>query len=169
MYNCTVRAAPCSVKTTTRDGRPEAVPEPTVQPPQPADSFRRTFRASEPAPTRSLLSSASFDPSRQPPEALTLGPVGSEAAAGGRSRRPICYRPARQVNLSVPEKLIRSGSNVFDDLAEQERRDVAAAVGRNSRTPTVWMSELLVGTSLPDLLETHLLEDRDDLSRTQDG
>jgi transposase len=55
---------------------------------------------------------------RRPPQA---------AGAGG----PIVIgrrgTPARHTNLSVPKKLIRSGSNVFDDLAEQKRRDVTAA------------------------------------------
>jgi len=68
----------------------------------------------------------------------------------------------------MPEKLLRSRANVFDDLAEQEGRDVASAMYWNSRAATVWMSELLVGTSLPDFLETHLLKDRNYLSRTQD-
>jgi len=46
--------------------------------------------------------------------------------------------------LSVPEKLIRGRADVFDDLTEQQRRDVSTTVDRNRRSTTVGMAELLV-------------------------
>ena len=50
----------------------------------------RTFRASEPALITSFPGPAFFDHSLLVPDPTHIRPVGSEAAAGGRSRRPIC-------------------------------------------------------------------------------
>jgi hypothetical protein len=71
--------------------------------------------------------------------------------------------------LPESEKLLRSRSNVLDDLAEQEGGDIASAMYRNSGPATVWVVELPVGTSLPYLFEPHSLEYRDNLSRSEDG
>jgi hypothetical protein len=73
------------------------------------------------------------------------------------------------VDRSVPEKLLRCRTYVLDDLAEQEGGDIASAMDRNGRAPSVWMSNLLVGASLSDFLEPHLHQDLDHRSRTQDG
>ncbi len=70
------------------------------------------------------------------------------------------------VDLSVPEELLWSRANVFDDLAEQEGGDVASAMHWNGRAATVWVPELLVGSSLSDLFETHLRKNRDHLPRS---
>ena len=69
----------------------------------------------------------------------------------------------------MPEKLLRSGSDVLDDLAEQEGGYVASAMYGHGRAPTVRMSELRVGASLPDFFESQLLENRDHLPRAQNG
>ena len=68
------------------------------------------------------------------------------------------------MRLTIPEKLLRGRSNVLDDLEEQEGSDIASAVYRNGRATAVRVSELLVRTSLSDLLETHVPENRDDLA-----
>jgi len=69
----------------------------------------------------------------------------------------------------VAEKLLRGHVRVFDDQAEQKRGDVASAMYRNSRAATVWVPKLFVGSSLPQLFESHPLEYRDDLSGGEDG
>jgi len=72
-------------------------------------------------------------------------------------------------DLPVPEKVLRSQANVFDDLAKQEGGDVASAVHRNGSSPTVRVPKLLMRSSLPHLFEAHPLQYRDHLSRTEDG
>ena len=62
-----------------------------ARPLNPALHLRITFRASEPAPITSLPGPAFFDRAPLIPGSARQRPVGSEAAAGGRSRRPICY------------------------------------------------------------------------------
>ena len=42
-------------------------------------------------------------------------------------------------------------ADVRGDLAQEDRRDVAALVKRNSREPPIGVPELLVRASLPDL------------------
>jgi len=68
----------------------------------------------------------------------------------------------------VLEELLYGGSDVANDLAKKERGDVASAVERHGGATTVSVAELLVGPSLPHLLEAHAVQDRDDLPRTED-
>lgn len=89
----------------------------------------------------------------------------------GREPTRAAARPLLEGNfpreLTALEKLLGGQSNVFDDPAEKNRRDVTTAVDWNSSLAAVWMTELLVGTPLPDLLEAEGVEDRDYLPGLQ--
>ena len=68
----------------------------------------------------------------------------------------------------MPKKLLRSRTNVLDDLAKQSRGNVTITMDRDCRSTPVRVVKLLVGASLPDLLEAHDAQDGDDLSRAKD-
>ena len=51
---------------------------------------------------------------------------------------------------------------------KKKRRDVTSAVKRHGRAPTINVTKLLVGPSLPDLLEAHTVQDPDDFARAED-
>jgi len=94
-------------------------------------------------------------------------PVFSGAAAG-RAGATLLLSAGAAPDLAVPEELLWRYSDVLDDLAEQEGGDVASAMHWDRRATAVRMFELLVGTSLPDLLETQLPENRDHFAGAQD-
>ena len=68
----------------------------------------------------------------------------------------------------MPQELFRSDLDVFDDFAEQVRRDVAAAVHRHSRYPSISVFELLVRSALTNLTEVQLMKNGDDVARSED-
>ena len=67
----------------------------------------------------------------------------------------------------MQQELLRRESNIFDDLAKQERRDIAAAVKGNSRAASVRMSELFMLSALTHFNETDRLQNLHDLARLQ--
>jgi hypothetical protein len=68
----------------------------------------------------------------------------------------------------VLEELFHRRADVADNLAKKKRRDVTSAVKRHGRAPTINVTKLLVGPSLPDLLEAHTVQDPDDFARAED-
>ena len=58
------------------------------------------------------------------PASRAVFPGASVASAGGTR----LLADGAADDLSVPEKVLRSRANVFDDLAEQEGGDIASAV-----------------------------------------
>jgi len=91
--------------------------------------------------------------------------------AKGRERSERAARRLLEGNfahdLSGLEKLLVGQSDVSDDLAEKNRRDVSTAVERYCCLAAVWMAEMLVGAPLPDLFEAKRRQNRDDLSGLQ--
>ena len=65
----------------------------------------------------------------------------------------------------MAEKLVRRQPHIFDDLTQEDRRDVAATMDRNRCATTIGMCELLMGAALPDLSEAQSHKDRDDFAR----
>jgi hypothetical protein len=78
---------------------------------------------------------------------------------------------ARQVQRSVirlqlgSQKFFSRYANVRADLAQENRRDIAAGVHRHCCGTSVDMPKLLVRPSLPHLDEPDALKARDDLAR----
>ena len=70
-------------------------------------------------------------------------------------------------DLSAFEKLLVGQSDVSDDLAEKDWRDVSTAVEGYCCLAAVWMAELLVRAPLPDLFEAEGRQNRDDISGLQ--
>lgn len=66
------------------------------------------------------------------------------------------------------EKLCDVEANVFGNLAQQRRRDVAAGMKGNRGRASGTMAKLLVRITLPYFDETELAQDYDDLARLQD-
>jgi len=70
------------------------------------------------------------------------------------------HQPLVQIQSSaVAEKLGQCHADVFGDLAEQGRSDIAAFVHGNRGAATAGITELLVGATLTDDLEAQLSED----------
>ena len=67
--------------------------------------------------------------------------------------KELCYRKA---NISAYQ-------------AQQGRRDIATAMKRYCRHPTVWMAELFVRTLLTNLNKAEFFKNSNDLARFQDG
>jgi hypothetical protein len=66
--------------------------------------------------------------------------------------------------LPVLEKLLDGQANILCDEPQQRRRYVSAGMEGDGGGSTVGVAVLLVGATLPNLHETELLEDRDDLA-----
>src|SRR5262245_63361498 len=66
------------------------------------------------------------------------------------------------------QKLLDRHSDVPTNLAQQRRGDVLALMKRYSRPPAVRVTELLVGTALPDFDEAECDQPLDDFARLQD-
>ena len=69
------------------------------------------------------------------------------------------------LGLALPQKFIERKSDVLRYLAEQDWRDIAALMERHSGTPALYVSKLLMRTSLADFSKAELHEDGDDLAR----
>ena len=69
--------------------------------------------------------------------------------------------------LQMPKKLFRSDLDVLDDLSEQIRRDVAAAVYRHGGNPSIGVLELLMRSALTHLAEVQLMKNGDDVTRSE--
>ena len=67
----------------------------------------------------------------------------------------------------MAEKLVRRQPHVFDDLTQEDRRDVAATMDRNRCATTIGMRELLMGAALPDFSEAQSHKDEDDFARLE--
>ena len=65
----------------------------------------------------------------------------------------------------MPEELVHGQTNVFDDLAKQDRRDVAAGMEGNRCATSVRMTILLVGPALSHFLKAQVFQYPDDLAR----
>jgi hypothetical protein len=59
--------------------------------------------------------------------------------------------------LIIAQELFDRHVDIGSDLAQERRRNIAPLVKRNSRAATIWMAELLMGTPLPNFLESVLL------------
>ena len=66
--------------------------------------------------------------------------------------------------LTVPQKLLQGDADIFGDLTQQNRRDIASGMKWNGRASSVGMTELLVGPALAYLLESQPLQNRNDLA-----
>jgi len=70
------------------------------------------------------------------------------------------HKPLAQIlSSAVAEELGQCHADVFGDLAEQGRSDIAAFVHWNRGAATAGITELLVGATLTDDLEAQLSED----------
>lgn len=67
------------------------------------------------------------------------------------------------------EQSIDGEPDVFGDLPEQDGRNIPALMKRHRGTSSSTVTKLLVRTTLPDLRETKLEENRDDLYRFENG
>jgi hypothetical protein len=56
----------------------------------------------------------------------------------------------------APQKFLGGNRDVFDDLAEKERRNIAAPVKWNRRPTAIGMPVLLVRTALTNLNKTEI-------------
>ena len=65
----------------------------------------------------------------------------------------------------MAEELLHRHADVFGDLAQQRRSDVASFMRRDSRATALGIAELLVGTALANDLKPQLVEDVCHLSR----
>jgi len=69
--------------------------------------------------------------------------------------------------LTELEQVIDGESDVFGDLPEQDGRNIPALMKRHGGASSSTITKLLVGTTLPDLRETKLEENGDDLRRLE--
>lgn len=67
------------------------------------------------------------------------------------------------------EEFLRTKIDVLEDLAKKSWGDVASTVNRNRRSTAIGMPKLLMGPSLPDLLESEGSKSLDHLARLEDG
>ena len=107
-----------------------------------------TCQHSTKSPNSDELSAAAQRPSRGAP---TLGGVPLQ----------------RLVGLTVLEQAIDGEPDVFGDLPEQDGRNIPALMKRHGGTSSSTVTKLLVRTTLPDLRETKLEENGDDLCRLE--
>ena len=74
----------------------------------------------------------------------------------------------RQRSIALAEELIHSQVNVLDDLAQKNRREIAALMKWNGCASAVGMPELTMGSALPNLHEPKIGQDIDDLTGFED-
>ena len=69
----------------------------------------------------------------------------------------------------MADELFRCQPNVLCDLAEQNRREIAACVIRNLRTTAIRVAKLHVGTALSNQGESEDLQNADNLAGFEHG